>query len=205
MNCDLEAEFREALAALERAHFCELTKHYGIPPKPIEDLLVGIARINRIPDTDLYEPAPSGVLAYITPVRVEEPASPESSDPWWYVRNGEIVDLVAWNPRRPSRWALLTGLGDWLGCVPPQYFDPEPVQVWRSVLSWFRVGCRGLVPLSRDPAIAYSLLMGFPGGIYCEDDDVHAAQLERMLEHPWPRPNISVAPTLATEVADAVE
>ena len=31
------------------------------------------------------------------------------------IRFGEIVDLVAWHPRRPDRWALRTGEGIVLG------------------------------------------------------------------------------------------
>ena len=109
------------------------------------------------------------------------------SNPVHNLHLGNLVDLVAWDPRTPREWAQRTGPADWLGCVPPQYLAPEPVRIWRSVLNWFRAECNGLVVLSRDPAVVYRLLMEFGGGILAEDRD-HVAEPGRVLKGPWPIP-----------------
>ena len=115
---------------------------------------------------------------------------------------GTIVDLVAWDPEHPTDWALRAGRAVWLGSVAPQYLDPEPVWVRRTVLDWFCAGCTGLVVLARDTAQAYSLLMGFPGGIYAEDEH-HKAHLEETLKRPWQLPPIFIGPRLQREVPRA--
>ena len=202
---DLIAEARAASAAMTRADVAEL-EEFGVPAAAVEIFqLVGIARISRIVDIGLYEPDPSGALAFITPALVESPTTPESQSPGAFAL-GNIVDLVAWDPQAPRDWALRALQAEWLGCVPSQYLDPEPVPVWRTVLNWFRAGCTGLVVLSREPAEIYRLLMGFPGGILGEDE-VHCAELRRTLERPWPVPPISVGPPPASagEVALATE
>jgi hypothetical protein len=184
---------RQASAAMTSADVTEFER-LGIPRINIEHFqLIGLARVARIADTDLYEPDPSGCLMCISPVLAQDPATPESRRPESYVRIGKIVDLVAWDPEYPRQWVLRTGFADWLGCIRPQFLDPPPVWVRQSVLSWFRANCEGIVVLSRDPATIYSLLMEFHGGIWVEDE-VHAAQLRRILDRPWPLPPISIGP-----------
>lgn len=199
---DLRREMCEARAALTEADVRELQQH-GVPLAAVATS-VGIARVSRILDAAHYEPDPNGVLAFITPVLIEDPMSPESSSPALYVRFGEIVDLLAWDPQTPRKWALRAGLATWLGCVPPQYLDPHPVRVWRSVLNWLHNDCTGIVALSRDPAAVYSLLMGFPGGIIAEDH-AHKRELRTLLERPWPVPEVFVGPPLADEAPIATE
>ena len=76
--------------------------------------------------------------------------------------------------------------------IEPQYLDPEPVRVHRSVLDWLRAGCSGLVPLSSDRADLYRLLSDCHGGIVAADD-THARDLRRALSHPWQHPAVEVA------------
>jgi hypothetical protein len=125
----------------------------------------------------------------------------EAHDPPHTVRAGELVDLVAWHPRHPHRWALRTGAAEWLGAIEPQYLDPEPVPVWRSPLAWLRVGCVGLVMLSPDPPAAYRVLSGCRGGIVAEDPQ-HAAALRATLARPWPAPQIIVRRSVEAGHAD---
>jgi hypothetical protein len=191
---DLAAEMSEALAAMTVVDVREL-EGYGVSRRT-QYQMVGLVRIARITDTDLYEPDPTGVWAFVTPVRVEHPATPESQLPEACARLGQLVDIVAWDPRYPHDWALRTGHAYWLGCVPAQCFDPDPVRVWRSPLDWLCADSEGLVLLSRDPAVAYSLLMGFGGGIDVKSD-IHAAELDRILRRPWPLPHISVGGPVA--------
>lgn len=192
---DLKAEARAAFAAITRTDVAEL-EDFGVPAAAIEILqLVGVGRIVRDSDSGLYEPDASGALAFITPVLVDSPMTPESRSPRAFAV-GNFIDLIAWDPQAPQDWALRAGQGGWLGCVPPQYLDPEPVWIRPTVLDWFRWWCSGLVVLSRDPAVTYSLLMGFPGGIWVEDE-AHLADLKRTLLRPWPLPEASVGPDAA--------
>ena len=46
--------------------------------------LVGVARINRIADTGLYEPDPTGAIAFITPALTHHPETPESPPPEFF-------------------------------------------------------------------------------------------------------------------------
>jgi hypothetical protein len=187
---DLLAEMRAARAVLSREDHAELIGS-GIPPEIISGYpLVGIAGM-RIKN-GLYEPAPDGRPAYVTPVLVGDPVSPETPDPLVYARHlGDIVDLVAWHPKHPQAWPLRLGAATWLGCIEPQYCNPDPVVVRRSPLAWLRARCDGLVILSSDPADAYRLLSGC-----CEiaaEDHQHAAELRKLVRRPWSLPRITVA------------
>jgi hypothetical protein len=190
-TAELAREMRNASAAMTRADIRELAGH-GVNPLDIEGAgLVGIARISLTRDCGLYELDETGALAFITPVLVEDPRTPESRCPEGFVRFGNLVDLLSWDPQAPGQWALRTGAATWLGCVPPQYLDPEPIRAWRGVLNWFRADCTGIVVLNPDPAITYSLLMSFPAGLVVEDE-AHARDLQQILERPWPVPPIIV-------------
>jgi hypothetical protein len=60
----------EALAAMTRPDVSEL-EGYGVS-RHTQYRTVGLARIARIIDTDLYEPDPTGVWAFVTPAEDEE-------------------------------------------------------------------------------------------------------------------------------------
>jgi hypothetical protein len=150
--------------------------------------LIGVAPI-RLCRGDLFEPDPDGRVCLISPVCVHTELDPESSEPSLYCRAGAIVDLVAWHPEQPNQWRLRTGAAEWLGCIEPQYLEPEPVPIRRSVLNWFQAGCTGLVLLSRSPLGQYRTLMGCVGGIIAEDA-AHRAQLRCALQRPFRGPRI---------------
>jgi hypothetical protein len=201
MKTDIAGELAEALAAMTRAETREL-ENWGIPRRT-QYHMIGVARICPV-DSTTYEPDPEGVQAFITPVRVEHPASPESRLPVACPRIGSLIDLVAWNPRRPRRWLLRCGWADWLGACPPQRMDPDPVRLHRCVLEWLRGDCDGIVPLTRDRAALYRLLTEFYGGIVVADA-AHRAELVSILQRPWPLPHIAVVPASTVEMADAAE
>jgi hypothetical protein len=185
---DLAAEMSAAAAQLSSDDRAELIA-LGIDRFDVCQLC-GIAPVRRC-GGELYEPDPAGRAAIITPVLVQDPATPESNLPHSYCRFGEVVDLVAWDPRRPRRWALRVGAAEWLGCIEPQYLEPDPVPIRSSVLSWFRAGCRGLVLLSRSAPDQYRLLS------VCfriaAEDRAHQAELRRVLSLPWKAPPVLVA------------
>ena len=182
---DLLREWRST-AAPSRAEVAAL----GIAPRDAT-LLIGIAPI-RLCRGDLFEPDPDGRACLITPVCVHTELNPESSAPNLHCRIGAIVDLVAWHPQQPERRASRAGIAEWLGCIEPQYLDPDPVPIRRSVLSWFQAGCTGLVLLSPSALDQYRTLMGCAGGIIAEDAD-HRAELRRALQRPFRTPRITIA------------
>ena len=81
------------------------------------------------------------------------------------------IDLVAWEPNRPSRYATLLGSAGLLGAdhvdKPTTYFDGKPLQVFRTPLNWLRHDCRGVVVLHRQSA--GRALAKAPGPIAAED------------------------------------
>jgi hypothetical protein len=194
---DLAAEMRVARESLTAAHWDELEAH-GVSTTVIASFaLLGAAKI-RV-GNGLYEPAPDGRWAYVTPVLVDNELGPEAAQPISCARIlGHLVDLLAWHPRHPRRWALRVGAAPWLGCCEPQYMEPEPVRIWRSPLAWLRADCDGLVMLSTDPADAYRLLSSLRE-IVAEDAE-HAAELRRLVRRPWPLPRIVAA---QSELCDA--
>jgi len=187
---DLRAEHRAAIAALSEEDRGRLAD-FGIGADEIGRFrMCGIARVAV--QGALYQPDEEGGVAIVTPVRVEHPVSPEARRPAIFARWGPIVDLVAWHPSEPLRWALRTGAAEWLGCIEPQCLAPEPVRVHRSVLDWLRAGCSGIVPLSSDRGELYRLLSACHGGILAADD-AHAHDLRRALSRPWQHPAVEVA------------
>jgi hypothetical protein len=180
---DLAAEMRAAAIAMELRDFAQL-REMGITR-----LMAGIGRVRDVGD-GLYEPedSPWGHWRWITPVCVQFPDTPESTDPM--TACDQLIDLVAWHEARPEHWLLRTGDALWLGAIQPQCFGPDPVHVWRSPLSWIRNGCIGLVPLSRKRYDINYLLTCCIGGVRAEDP-AHAAQLRHILEYPVAHPPVS--------------
>lgn len=187
-SADLAAEYRAALLATRREDLRTLLAA-GIGLQTIAALVPGVARITVAGST--YQPDPTGGAAFLLPVRVDHPLTPEAPDPVNVVRAGAIVDLLAFHPAHQFRWALRRDDGEWLGAIEPQYLDPEPVPVWRSPLAWLRSGCCGLVILSSTPADLYRILTSCHGGIVAEDEE-HASELRAALARPFPVPPIIV-------------
>ena len=184
----LAAEHRAALLATRRDDL-RLLLASGISQQTIATLMPAVARIAVAGDT--YELDPAGGSVFLLAVRVDNPLTPEAADPAETVRAGSIVDLLAFHPAHPCRWALRRDAAEWLGAIEPQYLDPPPVPFWRSPLTWLRAGCRGLVMLSPALADRYRILTGCCGGIVAEDEK-HAAELRATLARPWPLPRIIV-------------
>jgi len=187
-GANLVAEYRAALRSTQLDDLHPLLAA-GISPETIAAVVPASTRIAVAGST--YQPDPDGGSAYLLPVRVDNPLSPEAGDPSETVRAGPIVDLLAMHPAQPGRWALRCDAAEWLGTIEPQYLDPSPVPVWRSPLAWLRADCRGLVLLSRDRRDQYRILAGCLGGILAEDPR-HAMELRRVLEHSWPAPRVFV-------------
>jgi hypothetical protein len=152
-------------------------------------MALAVARVTVTGGT--YQPDPDGGSAFLLPVRVAHPHTPESLYPGKTVRAGTIVDLLAFHPAHPRRWALRRDDAEWLGAIEPQHLGPPPIHVWHSPLTWLREGCRGLVILSPTPADRYRILADCRGGIVAEDAE-HGAELSAGVERPWPLPRIII-------------
>jgi hypothetical protein len=161
------------------------------PPHPYEWPMIGRARI-VLDGPDLYQPHEAGEWAFVTPVCRQDPETFASDLPGAWVRWGSLVDLCAWHPASPDKWAVRTGEADWLGLVdwPPE----SPVRLSRSPASWLRAkgwadpSGPGLV-LVGDPAAALprpyhacctaDVIVSFGAGVVCEDY-AHYEQLRRL-------------------------
>lgn len=131
--------------------------------------------------------APHGAPAIITPVRVD-PAEydperalrtlPETLDPDGATIMGDMIDLIAWHPRKPDKWACLTGDALTLGaCLPQTFDDPAPVRIHGSIAGWFAAGCKGVFITAKDPRERMAVLQSMAA--IAPDDEDHAAELRR--------------------------
>ena len=134
---------------------------------------------------ELYEPDSTGRAAWVLPVCAIDPAYPErieTAEPEAVVSRGATVDLIAFAPEAPGRWALRPGEAPVLGAIEPQYLDPPPVPVHRDVTDWLRSGCRGIMLLTSDPCEAGRILR------HClrveAEDPAHKVALDRLINLP---------------------
>ena len=180
---------REYLRALRATSFASLKPLIaaGVSWHATADVVPAHARISVSKD-NTFAFDDGGGSAFIVPVRVENAVTPEAADPAEVICDGWIVDLVAFHPDHPARWALRTGAAEWLGSIEPQYLDPEPVPMWRTPLAWLQAGCRGLVLLSKERESHYRILSSL-GEIVAEDHQ-HATELRQHLGRPWPMPKV---------------
>jgi hypothetical protein len=184
-GADLRREYLCALGTTAPKNDLDPLLSAGVSRRAISIAMPALVRVAV--HGGFYHPEPdSGGLAYVIPVRVDDPFSPEAIDPAEAINGGGIVDLVAFHPAHPHRWALRVGAAEWLGAVEPQYMGPAAVQIWRSPLDWLRADCRGLVILSPDPRDQYRLLSSF-GALLVEDVE-YATELRQILARPWPGP-----------------
>jgi uncharacterized membrane protein YhdT len=130
----------------------------------------------------------TGLRAWVLPVRVVDPEMPdaiETTNPVWAAMCSDVVDLVAFSPAAPYRFALRCGIATVLGWVEPQYLAPDTVPIHRDITDWFRAGCRGLVLLTRCSFEAARVLR------QCleieAEDAAHAVQLRRILAESLPK------------------
>jgi hypothetical protein len=190
-TCDLIAEIDHAQRALDATHRAQLAA-LGIPRLIVECGFVGAARIRLEKDGRTYRPMEGGTEAFITPCRVNgDQPTPEDPDFELVPQYGDVIDLIAWSPEYPGRWATRCDQATWLGCIEPQFVIPPAVPIRRSPLSWLKANATGLCILAHDQWDIYRLLT------VCQqleaEDDAHAKQLRRILEHPFKTPTILVA------------
>ena len=187
IGSDLLAEWVAAQRAMEPVDRRDLMS-LGLEAM---DALLLVGKVHARRDGELYVPHTGGWPAFVTPILVEYPDTPEAHIPAQAVRFGDIVDLVIWDQRHPHSWALRRGAAEWLGTVELQYCEPPAVPIHRGVLGWLQSGCRGLVLLSREPIDQYRVL----SRLHCveAEDAGHQAELQHIISRPWPGPTVTIA------------
>jgi hypothetical protein len=174
---DLGAELFEAQRALTRAHQAALIAA-GVSRAVITLGLIGAARVAF--EGTAYRPDDDGKAALIVPARVdpENPHGFETEDPAGAAWLGDIVDLVAFPPELPDRWALRIDVATALGA----YLSPRPVLVHRTPLDWLIAGADGLCLLTGDVHEQQRILSDCHE--LAAEDAEHAAELRRILRAP---------------------
>lgn len=187
---DLVAELAAARAAMTDADRTALAGA-GIPDRAIE--IVGRMRIDLDREGRLFTPLEIGDPAFVVGCRIDErdADTPQSSRAEAIAFAGALVDLVAFSLETQD-WALRADAAQWLGAIPPQLLDPEPVIIHRSPVGWLRSGCApGFVILTRQPR-EMQRLINTCDKIVAEDPE-HARELRRIARTPYAMPEISVA------------
>ncbi len=103
---------------------------------------------------------------------------------------GNVIDLIAWPPARPERWARYEGQAFCLGeaAMADAALSGAVLPVVRSPVSWLAMAGRGIVIL--DPAEAWRRLGQVPR--LAAEDLAHGRELERLIEPPRPMAEILV-------------
>jgi hypothetical protein len=193
-------EYLPQLRRMKLADARELMR-YGVPLRAITTVCPTPTRV-ALDGDDRYQPDPSGAPAWIIPVCAVDPGRPdaiEAVDPLGIVGLGPVIDLVAFHPAAPNRWALRYGLATVLGAIEPQYCDSEPVPVHRDITNWLRAECKGIVLLTRDPFEGRRILHQIEP-IEAEDER-HADELAALLVAPRPMRSRVIARTLPKAAA----
>jgi hypothetical protein len=190
----LEAEWRAALAGLELDDV-QLLASFGLNLPLLVDFFEAYARMvgalaMRI-EGRRWWPDPDGERGFVTPVRGRGDrcdARDLLADE--IVISGPLIDLVAWHPEAPRRWATRAGIAQWLGAWDPgiAHERQESVCVWRGPLAWLCGWMDGIVPLTANRFALHQLLSDMPA--IAAEDAGHARQLRQALEQPFPVPPV---------------
>jgi hypothetical protein len=176
----------EYVAAMQRTpvEIVRELQHHNVPMRAITLVCPAFLKITLDGDS-LFRPDPTGKPALVVMACVADGDCPdciETDDPEFAISLGATIDLVAFSPQAPGRFALRCGAAAVLGSIKPQYCNPAPVPVHRGVMSWLRSGCRGIVLLTRDRIVAGGILRGIS---HLEADSIeHAAELRRLMAMP---------------------
>jgi hypothetical protein len=154
---DPRREYLQLMRRMPCAEAERLHNEFGIPWRAIRATVPVPTRIRFTDKAEtFFEPDEDGVPVWVLPATCCDPERPEeieAVDPLDVVSKGPVVDLLAFHfhPECRKRFALRTGAAVVLGCVPPQYMQPDPVRVFDDVADWLKSGCKGIVLLSNDP------------------------------------------------------
>lgn len=162
--------WRELIAARADHHVDEILGRYGVTD-PDAQAHCGLVQIEHPDIGRFYEPRPGGEYAIIVPVMDGE----------------ELVDLLAFDPRKPDRWWVRLDACCFLG-GDNIFCQSAPIEIWRTPLRWLKATCEGVVVL--DWGAASPTLRPLEEA-HAEDTD-HGQDIRRRLQQPLPIPEIRV-------------
>lgn len=151
---------REMIAAQADHRVDGILERHGVDDLDVR-LHCGLARIRTT--GRFYEPAIDGDHAIIVPV----------------MDGDELVDLIAFDPRRPTEWFARLDSEPLLGAsaLSDQLLG-KPLHIFWSPLTWLQASCDGVVILDFNRAFAD--LVTAPNGLVGEDD-AHTDELRRVM------------------------
>ena len=195
-TAELIDEYLIAMRRMKLDHDVEALKRHSVPMRAIATVCPAPVTITVDRSGELYQPHEAGRAAWVFPVCCIDPENPdaiEAPDPLAVVASGAVIDLLAFSPLAPRRWALRRGVATVVGAIPPQFLDPDAVVVHDDVTDWLRAGCSGIVLLTRSQTEAARVLR------QCQAIEVnnasHAADLLRLLQPvtKWPTVRVRTA------------
>lgn len=122
---------RELIAAQADHRVDGILIRYGVSPAITP--IAGMAAIQTV--GNFYEPEPAGRPAIIMPI----------------MDGGELVDLLAFDPRQPADFKVRLGACPLLG-IDNTGLCLEPLHVWRTPLGYLQANLEGVVVLSAKDA-----------------------------------------------------
>lgn len=136
---NLLPEFASAVSGMTAATDDYVTKGLGVPESMLYGgpSYVGVLRAD-LSDEAFYQPSEDGTSCLAVPVGVQ-------CDEGWDF----LVDILAFQPRNPTRWWLRRGCAAILnpeGVRRAEHFR-EILAVWSSPLAWLKSGGQGIVIL----------------------------------------------------------
>lgn len=140
---------------------------------------------------DLFTFDDEGVEAFVTPVTGFEDGDIETPEVVEDLFDTPVLDLVAWHPDAPGRWALLRGAVAVLGLMDTQVLQPFPTRVHRDVAGWLRAAGDGITILTRDNRERASIVQSI--STVAAEDRAHASELIDLARRPVRIPSIIVA------------
>ena len=144
---ELLAEYIAAVESMTAADI-ENLEAQGCRPEIISGLLVdpGISLLGKvcaITHTDgTWAPSDLGQWRYATPAI-----------------DGDLIDLIAWQPSAPAKMFTRTGLASLVNveAVMMAHYSAEPLFLHSNILSWFKADSVGAVPVRFDAGLALAL------------------------------------------------
>ena len=168
-DADLFREFAKAAGRMREHHFHWLRNHdIDLDAKLVGPSLVGVERVQFSDDAATYQPAGAGAAAVIV-------AAGEYDADGWH----QIDELIAFEPRDPTRWATRRRAEPVLGRAELEAVrgSERPIRLWPTPLDWLRAGAVGMVILDWSAALTPVFR-----GVRVLADDPLARRLETELE-----------------------
>ena len=191
---DLEGELVDT--ELSRDHFAALSEA-GVSLDMLR--IWNWCRTMRVSvEGPIWWPDPAGSPAVIVLVRARHDRGITAESPELLLTYGEVIDAVAFDLRRPLRWAVRTGAAVALGIAPWSNEDRVPVPIWKTPIDWLKANGEGICFLTPDLRERQQALRTIRQ--VSAVDEAHRAELQALAR--WPDPGISIALMKEEEGAD---